>query len=100
MPAFLIPAICGALLTVASSLVGRVIMALGFGLVSYVGLNAGLDVFKTYFNNAMGSAGATVAGMCGVLQLDVCLSIFIAAGLAKLAISGATSGTMKKLAMK
>jgi hypothetical protein len=100
MPAFLIPAICGALITVATSLVGRIIMALGMGVISYVGLNAGLDVFRSYFSNAMGSAGPILAGMCGVLQLDVCLSIFIAAGLARLAIAGATSGTFKRFAMK
>lgn len=100
MPAFLIPAICGALVTVATSVLGRILVALGMGVVSYTGLNAGLDVFKTHFSNAIGSAGSIVAGMCGVLQLDVCLSIFIAAGLAKLAIAGATSGTIKKLAMK
>lgn len=100
MPVFLIPAIVGALISVCTSLVGRVVLALGMGAVSYVGLNAGLSVFKGYFNSAMGSAGATVAGMCGVLKLDVCLSIFIAAGLAKLVIAGATGGTMKKLVMK
>jgi len=100
LPALLIPAIAGALVSVATSLVGRVIMALGLGLVSYTGLNASLTIFKNYFNTAMGGAGANVAGMAGVLQLDVCMSIFIAAGLAKLAIAGATSGTMKKLALK
>jgi hypothetical protein len=100
MPAFLIPAIVGALISVCATLVGRIIMALGMGVISYIGINAALDVFRGYFNNAMGSAGATLAGMAGVLQLDVCFSIFIAAGLAKLAIAGATSGTMKRLAMK
>ncbi|WP_301103116.1 hypothetical protein [Propionivibrio sp.] len=43
---------------------------------------------------------STVAGMMGVLQLDTCLSIFTAAALAKLAIAGATSGTIKRLAIK
>lgn len=100
MPAFLIPAICGALVSICATLVGRVILALGMGLVTYTGLNLALDVFRTYFNNAMGSAGATLAGMCGVLQLDVCFSIFVAAALAKLTIAGATGGTIKKLGMK
>jgi hypothetical protein len=97
---FLIPAICGALVTVVSSLVGRVILALGMGVFSYTGINASLDIFKGYFQSSMGSAGANLAGICGVLQLDVVMSIFIAAGLARLVIVGATSGTIKRLAMK
>lgn len=100
MPAFLIPAIAGALVSIASSLVGRVLMALGMGVVSYVGINAGLNVFKTYFTDAMAGVGGDIAGLCGVLKLDVCLSIFIAAGLAKLVINGATNGSIKRLAMK
>lgn len=100
MPAFLIPAIAGGLLSVASSLVGRIIIALGMGLVSYTGVNAALSYFQNTFNSAMGSAGATLAGICGVLQLDTCFAIFTAAALAKLAIAGATSGTIKKLAFK
>lgn len=97
---FLIPAIIGALVTVVSSLVGRVLLALGMGVVAYTGINVAVDVFKGYFLNAMGSAGAIAAGMCGVLKLDVVLSIFIAAGLARLVIAGATSGTLKRFTMK
>jgi len=100
LPAFLTPAIAGALVTVASSIVGRVLLALGMGVFSYVGINAGLDVFRGYFNSAMGTAGGVLAGVAGTLQLDVCMSIFVAAGLARLAIAGATSGTIKRIAMK
>ena len=100
MPAFLIPAIAGALVSIATSLVGRVLMALGMGVVSYVGINAALDVFKRFFADAMAGVGGDIAGVCGVLKLDVVLSIFIAAGLARLVINGATGGTIKRLAMK
>jgi hypothetical protein len=98
--AFIVPAICGALVTAATSVVGRVLLSLGMGVVSYTGLNVSLNVFKSYFAQSMGSAGQNLAGICGVLQLDVVMSIFIAAGLAKLVINGATSGTIKRLAMK
>jgi hypothetical protein len=100
MPAFLISTICGALVTVAASVVGRVVLALGLGVFAYTGINALLDIFRSYFANAMGGAGAIVAGMCGILQLDVVMSIFIAAGLARLVISGATSGTIERLSLK
>ena len=100
MPAFLLPAIAGALMSVCASLVGRVIMSLGMGLVAYTGISAGLGYFQTLFTQNMNSTGAAVAGMVGVLQLDTCMSIFTAAALAKLAIAGASSGTVKRLAFK
>lgn len=99
LPAMLIPAIAGGLISIAGSMVARVVVALGLGLVSYTGINAGLDYFKSTFAGAM-SGSATLAGICGTLKLDVVLSIFVAAGLARLAIAGATSGTMKKLVHK
>lgn len=100
MPAFLIPAIAGALVSIVGSLVGRVLMALGMGVFSYVGINASLDVFKRMFADAMSGVGGDIAGVCGMLKLDMCLSIFIAAALVKLVISGASGGTLKRLSMK
>ena len=75
-------------------------IALALAAVTYSGLHAGLEYFQGVFDDAMGGAGAVVAGMCGVLRLDVVLAIYMAAALARLAIAGATSGTMKKLVMK
>jgi len=100
MPAFLIPAIAGALLSIASSLVGRVLVALGMGAIVYSGVNAALTYFSDRVVTAANSAGVIIAGMLGTLQLDVCVSIFTAAALARLAIAGATSGTIKRLALK
>lgn len=100
MPAFLIPAIAGALLSIASSLVGRVLVALGLGAIAYTGVNAALTYFSDRVVTAANSAGVIIAGMLAVLQLDVCVAIFTAAALARLAIAGATSGTIKRLALK
>lgn len=101
MAPFLIPAITGALLTVASSLVGRVLVALGVGAIAYTGLSSGLSYFQSTFSSAMGGAGGTIAGMAGTLQLDAVMSIYAAVGLVKFALSGATAGgTMKKMVLK
>lgn len=98
--AFLIPAIAGALVSVASSVVGRVLVALGMGVISYTGVNAALTYFSGTMVGAASSSGAIIAGMLGVLKLDVCLSIFTAAALARLALAGAQSGAVKRLTLK
>lgn len=95
-----VAAIVGGFLEVCSSLVGRVLVALGIGLVTYTGMDAGLDFFRQKMIDALGSAGPAVVGMAGVLQLDVVLSILIAAVTLKLLLAGASSSTMKRWMVK
>lgn len=75
MPAFLIPAIAGALLSIASSLVGRVLVALGMGAIAYTGVNAALTYFSDRVVTSANSAGVIIAGMLGTLQPDVAPAI-------------------------
>ena len=97
---FLIPVIVGALITAASTIVGRVLIALGIGLVTYTGISASLNIFKSYFISYVGSAGYGLSGIAGVLKLDICLSMIIATGLAKMTIKGATNGSMIRFTLK
>jgi hypothetical protein len=70
------------------------------GVISYTGINAGLEVFQGYFSQSVSSMGGALAGLFGLLQMDVVMSIFIAAGLARLVINGATNGVIKRWSMK
>lgn len=91
-----VASLVGGFLEVMASMVGRVLIALGLGVVTYNGLDAGLSFFRQKMIDSLGSAGANVAGMAGVLQLDVVLSILIAAATMKLLINGASGGAIKR----
>lgn len=76
------------LIMLLQSIVGRILAALGMGLVTYTGLQVSLSFFKSTFISSMGSAGPTIAGIFGILKLDVCFSMFVSAALIKFAING------------
>lgn len=95
-----VAAIVGGFLEVCSSLVGRVLVALGIGLVTYTGLNTGLNIFKEKMIASVNSAGTTAAGIIGVLQLDAALSVLLAAVALKMTLAGANSDVMKRWMVK
>lgn len=99
MPVF-IAALLGGLVQAASSIAGRVLIALGIGFVAYEGVQAGLDYFKGLFASYIGGSGATVSGLLGVLKIDVAFSIILAGVTARAALNGLTSGTIKKMVVK
>lgn len=99
MPIF-VAALLGGLVQIAGSLVGRVLLSLGLGFVTYSGVSASLDYFRGLFVQYSQGSGATVAGLLGVLQVDVALGILIAAVTARLVLDGLNSGTVKKLVGK
>jgi NO-binding membrane sensor protein with MHYT domain len=93
-------ALIGGLIQAAGSLVGRILIALGIGFVTYSGMNASLDVFRDYFSGALGDMGSVAAGVAGTLKLDVAFAIIVSAVTARLAINGLTSDTVKRMVFK
>lgn len=93
-------AIIGGLVQAAGSIVGRVLIALGIGFVTYTGLSASLDIFKDTFAAALGDAGPVAAGVMGTLKFDVAFSIIVAAVTARLAIRGLTGDAVKRMVLK
>lgn len=96
----LVSAFAGALISIASSLVGRVLLALGMGFATYTGINATLTYITGQFASYIGSTGAMVAGLAGVLKLDVGFAVLIAAVTARFLLDGISGGTFKKLVIK
>lgn len=70
----------GGLLQIAGSLVGRVLLALGFGFVEYVGISTLLDNVKQQATGLIGAVGASsLAEWAGFFRIDVHLSIILSA---------------------
>lgn len=99
MPVF-IAAIGGMLINIAASLVGRVLVALGMGIVTYTGINAALDALKTQAIQQFASLPPEVFGMLSVMKVGVAISIVTSAIAAKLLLDGLTSDTFKRWTLK
>jgi hypothetical protein len=99
MPLFL-AALLGGLVQAAGSLVGRVLIALGIGYVSYTGISVLLDWIKAQAISYLTGAPATVVAIMGLLKIDVALSILFSAMAARLVLQGLTSDKITRMVIK
>ena len=99
MPAF-IAAIGGMLINIVGTLVGRVMVALGLGLVTYTGVSATIDKLR---DDAVGQMMGLPPEILAILQLTkigVGLSIITSAITVRLILNGLTSGAVKRWVTK
>lgn len=99
MPVF-IYALGGMLISVVGTLAGRVLVALGIGVVTYTGMNTALGWIKTQAITSFALLPADVMNIVGMMKVGVCISIVTSAIMARLVLSGLTSDTVKKWVIK
>lgn len=86
------------LLYLTGSFVGRVMVALGLGVVSYTGMSASLAWLK---GQALQNIAASQwVGLLSYMKVGVFISIVFSAMLARAAINGLNSDTVKRLVLK
>lgn len=99
MPIF-IAALLGGLAQAALSLVGRVLIALSIGYVTYQGLDFLLGgIAEKIFEQFLG-LNPTVLGVLSLLQVGPAINIQISAISARLVLNGLTSGAVTKMVIK
>ena len=99
MFALFIPALVGALAAAMASFVGRAILALGVGVVTYSGLSVAIGVVR---DNVISSANALPTqafNLLGYLWFDKALTLIFSAVAASLAMR-LIGGSIKKMVIK
>lgn len=97
-----IAALIGGLVQVALSTVGRVLVGLGIGVVTYSGVSIALDEAKTRAFAYMDQASnfAQIGQFMGMLQIGTCFNILFSALTIRLVLHGLTGDTVKKWVTK
>lgn len=95
MPVF-VAAIGGMLINLVGTLVGRVLVALGIGVVTYTGMNSSLGFLKSQAVSAFSGLPAEVLSIIGIMKVGVCISIITSAITARLLLNGLTGDTFKR----
>lgn len=95
-----VAALIGALVSAAGSLIGRILIALGIGVVSYTGVSALLSSLRSEVQGYITGMPADILPILGALKLDVAVSIIFSAIAARFALQGLTSGAVKKFVLK
>ena len=86
----------GWLLTLVPALVAKVVLALGVGVASYTGFNLIVNGLRSAVMGAWGGVTGDIAAFCGILQLDVCASLWLSAIAMKVTINTA-NGVISKI---
>ncbi len=99
MPVILL-SLLGGLVSIAGSLVGRVLIALSIGYVSYTGISALLTSLKDQVIERLSGSGAEFVQVMALVKIDVCVSILFSAMAARLLLQGLTSDRITKMVIK
>lgn len=99
MFALFIPALVGALRVAVASMVVRGFMALGFGFVSYKGIDLAVGKLKDAAISGLQGIPADALTLVGYLWLDKALSVIFSAVVVALSMK-ALNGTLKRVVAK
>lgn len=97
--AFFIPALMGALATAMASLVGRAVLALGIGFVTYKGIDAAITVMQQQVMSSVSGIGGDAVALLGYLWFDKAISVLFSAVAVSLSMR-AIGGSIKKMIFK
>lgn len=95
-----VAAIVGGLIQAAGTLVGRVLISLGFGYVVFSGVDVGLGALRDAVVSNIGGLPAAAVGVASTAKVGVCISILFSALSARLLLNGLTGGVLKRLVAK
>jgi len=96
----LIAALWGALVPMLGTLVGRVLVSIGIGYVTFTGISTSLDWAKAQFLSGLSGAPAAALGLASTMKVGVCVSMLLSAVAARLLLAGLTSGALTKMITK
>ena len=90
----------GGLISVTGTIVGRVLIALGVGVVTYTGVQAGIDSLLANLDYAIAGVPADILGLLGFMRVGEALNIIISAMSARMLLNGLQGDTIKKWVLK
>lgn len=92
--------IWGAFLNIIGSVVGRALVALGLGVVTFTGMNASLDWMRDQAVSSILQLDPQLVQLLGVLKVGTFISIISSAVAVRLLLNGVQSGTFKRWVLK
>jgi hypothetical protein len=93
-------ALVGGLIQAAGSMVGRAMIAIGVGFVTYTGISVLLDSLKANVITYLSSGPVELLAIMSALKVDSAMNIIFSAIAARLVLKGLTSGTLKRMVLR
>lgn len=99
MPA-IIAMLLGGLINVVGTMAGRVLVALGIGIVSYTGMQMLVGQLQTSIVGAFAGVPSQILAIIYLMKVGQALGIIMAATSARMVISGLTSEGFKRFVLR
>lgn len=99
MFALFLPALIGALAGAMGTFIGRAVIALGVGFVTYKGIDLGIGVLKTMAMDGVKGLPADALQLVGYLWLDKAMTVIFSAVVVALTMR-TVGGSLKKAVVK
>lgn len=96
MPLF-VAALIGGLIQASATLVGRVLIALGIGFVTYTGVSSLILVAQSSITSSLSGIDPAVLNLLAVLEVDTAITMIFSAYSARMVLLGLTSGSLKRM---
>ena len=90
----------GGLISVTGTIVGRVLVSLGVGVVTYTGVQVGIDSLLSNLDSAISGVPADILGLLGFMRVGEAMNIIISAMSARMLLNGLQGDTIKKWVLK
>lgn len=84
------------LVLIIGPLIRLALRMIGFGFVTYFGINLIIDQAKTYIITQIGGSGATILSILGLMKVDVAINIMLAAVTTRFILAGFNKATDSK----
>lgn len=99
MPVF-VAAILGALVEMAGTLVGKVLVSLGIGYMVYSGVDVSITWARDMCINSFTGLSSDAVGIASTMKVGVCISMVSSAYVVRVTLQGLTSGSIKRMVQK
>lgn len=96
----LVAALIGGLVQAAFSIVGRVLISLGFAYLTMTGIDTSLDWIKGQIASSVGGLPAQALAVLSACRVGSAVAIVLSALAARMVFDGMASGTIRKLVLK
>lgn len=96
----LVAAIWGALIQLAGTLVGKVLLSLGIGYTIYSGVDVSISFARDFAISKISASSAQTVRAAGAMQIGTCISILTSALVTRMTLNGLTGGLIKRMGVK
>jgi hypothetical protein len=97
---FWIATILGGLVQIAGHLVGRILISLGVGYVTFTGIDSSLTWAKDFAMSHLMGAPAVALSLMGLMKVGSIISMLVSAYGVRLLLNGLTGGTLSRMVTK